>query len=344
MIKIEEIGPNALTREIEEYIVNDPSSLFYTSSRFIKLVSLHLKAHSLLLVGKRGGEIRGILPFLYKEGPWGVVFNSLPYYGSNGGVVQVQKDEAVKKALVDFFYAKAYDEKGCCATIISNPLKHDAGFYKKNIEADFVDERIGQITHLPSKATEEELLDLFENPRPRNIRRAKREGISVELRWDKEALDFVYRTHVENLQAIGGLAKQRGFFDLLPKVMAKNDWAIYLALLDGVPVAGLLLFYFNKTVEYFTPVIVEQFRSTQALSFVIFRAMHDALNLGYANWNWGGTWLSQKGVYQFKKRWGTTDYRYFYFTKLYNKELLTVSRELLLRHYAGFFTVPFSAL
>lgn len=344
MFEIEEIHALASTREIEQYIESDPSSLLYVSSRFMRLVSLHLNAHPSLMIARQENQIRGVLPYMCKEGPWGAVFNSLPYYGSNGAVVQMKEDAEAKKALIDAFYTKARQEGAACATIITNPLKHDADFYKNTIATDFLDERIGQITHLPIGATEEELMRLFDDPRPRNIRRAQREGIHVELRRDKDSLDFVYRTHVENIQAIGGLPKQKSFFDLIPEIMEEDDWAVYLAVLNGEPVAGLLLFYYNRTVEYFTPVIIERFRSTQALALAIFRAMHDALQNGYANWNWGGTWLSQTGVYDFKKRWGTSEYRYFYFTRLFNKELLASPRELLLQHYPGFFTVPFTAL
>jgi len=72
--------------------------------------------------------------------------------------------------------------------------------------------------------------------------------------------------------------------------------------------------------------------------------MCDAASEGYVWWNWGGTWLSQDGVYRFKSRWGTQDLPYRYFTIVRNSEILKASREELLTAYPGFFTVPFSAL
>ena len=70
--------------------------------------------------------------------------------------------------------------------------------------------------------------------------------------------------------------------------------------------------------------------------------MQDAIVKGYKNWNWGGTWLSQGGVYDFKKKWGTTDYPYFYYTRIFNQSLRKATREELLSHYEGFFVLPFS--
>ena len=72
--------------------------------------------------------------------------------------------------------------------------------------------------------------------------------------------------------------------------------------------------------------------------------MTDASVQGYAWWNWGGTWLSQEGVYRFKSRWGTKDMPYRYFTSVHNPEILKVSPAELLAWYPSFFTVPFSVL
>ena len=72
--------------------------------------------------------------------------------------------------------------------------------------------------------------------------------------------------------------------------------------------------------------------------------MLDAINAGYKNWNWGGTWLSQGGVYDFKKRWATTDHPYFYYTKIINDNVYYISKEDLLSRFSYFFVLPFSAL
>jgi len=309
----------------------------------MSLIGQHLDAQPGWLVGKRGGEIVGLLPFMRKDGALGPVFNSLAYYGSNGGVIQGRRDEEAKESLIDGFYKMAEQERGASATIITNPLEKDSAFYHAHTRHDFLDERIGQVTHLPA-AEGEALLNLFQDPRPRNIRRAMREGVVVERRQDCDALDFLYATHVANMEAIGGLPKQRDFFDLLPRVMNTSDWAIFTAILRGQPVAALLVFYFNRTVEYFTPVVVETYRQTQALSLVIYKAMQEAMAEGFSNWNWGGTWLSQRGVYDFKKRWGTADYSYYYYTRILNGSIRTQTKEALLDMYPGFYVLPFSAL
>ena len=116
-----------------------------------------------------------------------------------------------------------------------------------------------------------------------------------------------------------------------------------MASLCGEPVAALLLFFYNRIVEYYTPVVRKEYRNSQALSATIFRAMCDASNQRYSWWNWGGTWLSQDGVYRFKSRWGTKDLPYRYFTSVHNPAVLK-STPAELRAWYPLFTVPFSAL
>ncbi len=329
------------TPEIRKYILKNPHTFVYSEPRFLQLVSEHLGAYCRWIVAHRGEEISGILPYLVKEGPLGPVFNSLAYYGSNGGVIQAEKDHNSLIAVVDAFYKVAANSNAVSATIISNPLECNNDIYEACAKHDFRDKRIGQFTHLPKKV--DDLLTQFDDPRPRNIRRAIREGVSVR-KGAAEALDFLYSTHVDNMRSIGGLAKKREFFDAIPANMQGGDWTIFTASLNEKPIAALLLFYFNRTVEYFTPVIIHSHRNTQALALVIYEAMNDAIHRGFANWNWGGTWLDQGGVYDFKKRWGTSEYPYFYYTKVFKRELSLCQQYYLLEQYPGFYLIPFAYL
>jgi len=329
--------------EILEYLSVCPNSLIYGTPPFIQLLSGHLDAESFWLEVRRDQEIVGMLPVLVKYGRLGPVFNSLAYYGSNGGVIQRERDDEAKELLIAHFYRLAEIAEAASATLISNPLEKDAAFYHIKTGYDFLDERIGQITHFDGK-TASGLMETFQDPRQRNIKKAQREGVVVSASNDVDAMDFLYRTHVENMLAIGGLAKKKSFFDSVIQDLDEGSWKIYTAKKDGVPVAALLVFYFNHTVEYFCPVVLEQFRSSQSLSLIVYTAMQDAIAADYRNWNWGGTWLSQGGVYDFKKRWGTSEYPYYYYTRVFKPEVRDASKEELLDEYFGFFVLPFTAL
>ena len=134
--------------ELEDYVLRNPRSLLYSSPAYLNLIGRHLSAEVGWLVARADDEIVGVLPFAKTNGPLGPVSNSMAYYGSNGGVVQRKADEAVKSALIDAFYSDARDAGACSATMINNPLEQDGGFYAANAPHDYLDERIGQITHL----------------------------------------------------------------------------------------------------------------------------------------------------------------------------------------------------
>jgi hypothetical protein len=330
--------------ELDEYVSESPTSLIYGTSHFIGLISKHLDATAYWIIARNQQGIRAVLPAVYRDGPAGGVLNSLPYYGSNGGIIQVEVDEVAKAKVIEHFYRFAEDLGCVSATIITNPLLQDSGFYEEHTKFDLRDQRIGQFTPLSSVKHPDDLMSIFDDPRPRNIRRAIKEGVRVASDHSQESLNFLYETHFANITAIGGLPKERSFFDDLLEILPKNTWTIYTAYLDEARIAALLVMYFNNTVEYFTPAVVESFRSVQPLSLIIYKAMQDFMGMGYSNWNWGGTWLSQTGVYDFKKRWGTKDLPYYYYTRLFNRQILKSSKEELSRNYKGFFVLPYSSL
>ena len=63
---------------------------------------------------------------------------------------------------------------------------------------------------------------------------------------------------------------------------------------------------------------------------------------GYEWINWGGTWISQKGVYQFKKQMGAKDYPYTYYTHINNPDILKYDPAGVLSIYPDFYVFNFN--
>lgn len=329
---------------IEAFVYRDSRTLVYASPSYIGLVAAETQSRPYWLIAQDVSGLRGALPLLVKEGALGPVVNSLAFYGSNGGVIVHDDCQQVWLSLVRAFDAFGERIGAVASTLITNPLVADHALYNSHLPYDLRDQRIGQFTIFPEDQQPASLMALFDDPRPRNIRKAQRSGLTVSTSQSDEAIAFLHATHDQNIRSIGGLPKRLEFFQQIPKRLPRNAWNIYLAELDGQRVAALLLLYGNQTVEYFTPCVVEQHRSSQALPLLIYDAMVDAMASGYRQWNWGGTWLTQDGVYAFKKKWGTRDIRYHYFTRLRSAGLRDTTRETLLREYPGFYVLPFSAL
>ena len=338
-MRIEALTPH-FAEPYEEFLLARPETLLFQSWRYQSmLIDLLGCSQQGLLALDDAGHIQAVLPLLAANGPLGVVLNSLPYYGSNGALIG--DDPAARAMLVAAYHNLVQAQGVAASTLIENPLAPGGA---DGIAYDLTDERIGQLTPLPAAGDEKAaLMQSFHHKTRNMVRKAEKRGVEVVV--DNEAMTFLMDVHQQNMREIGGLAKSRNFFVALPQYFRPGqDYRIYVARLGGEMIAAILVFFFNRTVEYYTPVVRKEYRDTQAISAVIFRAMCDASVQGYAWWNWGGTWLSQEGVYRFKSRWGTKDMPYRYYTSVHNPEILKVSPAELLAWYPSFFTVPFSVL
>jgi hypothetical protein len=329
-----------LAERYEAFLLARPETLLYQSWRYQNLLLdlLGCQQQSLLAVDAYD-NIAAVLPLMAMDGPLGTVFNSLPFYGSNGAMVG---EDPIARAALANTYREIVKAHGMAAsTLIENPLSPGGA---DGMSYDLIDERIGQLTPLPSSSNiEAKLMQSFHYKTRNMVRKAEKLGVKVEV--DNNSMPFLFTIHRANMSEIGGPPKPQRFFDILPQHFRPGqDYQLYIARLEGEPVAAVLVFFYNRTVEYFTPVVLKEHRQSQALSATIFRAMCDAAAQGYLWWNWGGTWLSQDGVYRFKSRWGTQNLTYRYFTSVHNPAILKVGRAELLAAYPWFFTVPFSAL
>ena len=285
----------------------------------------------------------GVLPITATDGPKGAVLNSLPFFGSNGGVLADTVE--AKAALVDDFNLAAKRPGVAAATLIANPLDD---VYYDALDYDLTDSRIGQFTPLPvatfDETTLNDVLMAMYHQKTRNMIRKAIKTVS-RVFIDNVAFDFLHEVHRENMSALGGIAKPDAFFDLVPKrFRAGDDFDLFIAEVDGVRAAAILVFYFNGVAEYYTPVVRAEARSSQALSLLVHRAMMKAAQRGCRYWNWGGTWSTQQGVYQFKSRWGTEDKPYTYYVRVSDRSVLASHQNDLLRDYPFTYVVPFGAL
>jgi hypothetical protein len=336
-----------LTENLEpawrEFLRGRERALFYASLEYRDILARVLDARPHYLLAIDGEHVCGVLPtFAMTQPSHGTVLNSLPYYGSNGGFITDGRPQTANALAAAWLELER--ELGCAAsTVISSPFDTDLSVYE-HLAPTFRDDRIGQVTPLPAGSSEEALFALYDETARRNVRKARKSGVAWRVDNSPKAMAFLYRTHEENIRAIGGLSKSRAFFDAVPAAVPQDAWRVYIAERAGEPIAALLVFRFSATVEYYTPAIVEAARPLQALALLVHEAMRQAAGEGYKWWNWGGTWKSQLGVYRFKRKWGAADMPYRYYTRLTDQRLLRSSRDDLLSAFPGFFVLPFDRL
>lgn len=339
-----------LTKEYEDsymrFVLNKKESLMYYSVQFRDfLADLLDDEHETIIAVDEKDEVIGCLPIFYrKDKENGIVANSLPYYGGHGGPLAI--NDIVMKVLLEE-YVKAVSERKCVAsTVIGSPLEDYDLLYKEIIKPDYIDERIELMTYFPydtGLSFEESLMNKYHYKERNSIRKAKKNNVEIEIDNSEEAFSFLHNVHTDNMLAVGGLPKSIKCFELIQKHFdAGTDYDVYIANKDGEKIAAMLVFYFNGTVEYYTPAIIEQYRNLQPLPLLIFTAMNDAMKKGFEKWNWGGTGLTQKSLYDFKSKWGTTETRYFYYTKIIDKDILKLNRDALMESFSNYYVYPFN--
>ena len=331
--------------EMYQFVESCSSSLIYQSPKFVSFLARHLSGQQLWFILRENDQIKCVLPAIFKTSLEGrAVVNSLPFFGSNGGVIHNKASKEQIISLVSFFLEWARLEGSVSVTIVSNPLDPDAIEALEQIQWDFRKERISQITEIDNIRSATDLMKAFDDPRPRNIRKALKEGVSVSKSKSPESIRFLVDTHTANLDSIGGSSKSPFFFQQVFDTFDGSEVELYIGSLGEHKVAALLVFNYNGIAEYFTPAVVADFRNTQALSLVIFEAMVSSLNSGMRMWNWGGTWTTQKGVYDFKKKWGAEDRVYFVYTQVFDNSILDNSKSDISLKWPGFYVVPFDEL
>lgn len=325
------------SEQITDFLLTRREAMFYHSPKYQDFLVELLGCQKLGAVVVEGANISGVVTAMETSGSYGRIINSLPFFGSHGGLIF--DNEASGKMLGYWLNSRFSENDVAAATIIENPFEPSSSVGR--VEADLMDERIGQFTPLSAEKSDPEVLLSSLHPKTRNMVR-KAIGLGVTVRRDPSQLQTLAELHTENMEVISAIPKPKRFFDLIPSHFEiDQDWQCWSATIDNEVVAALLVFHFNQITEYFTPVIRADFRSSQALSLIIFEAMRDASRRGMRWWNWGGTWKSQESVYRFKSRWGTVDMPYRYHTKVNSQRILSQVPQILLAEYPFFYVLPF---
>jgi hypothetical protein len=342
-------------KNYERLLLGTETALVYACTSYRHFLERLLPGSKpLYLVAKDDGRAVGGLPaFMKSNSNLGNVLNSLPFYGSNGGPI-VASDavdiQAVKKALIRGFLSVAAEESVVAATIVSNPLETDTAFGQADLGYTFRSERIGQVTALPELSMDDirvrqMLMKSFHGKTRNAIRKAQSSNVIIYHSGSSEALGALAEMHRQNIEAVGGMVKPWEVFAGIREAFEYDrDYRVYMAERTGSIVGALLVFFFNRTAEYFTPATLDGQRVYQPMSLLVFEAMQEAVRRGCRYWNWGGTWRTQRGVYEFKRRWGAEEKPYFYHTWLFDESLLKRSKGTLLEQYPYYFVVPFEAL
>jgi hypothetical protein len=215
---------------LNKFLLNVPNKFIYHNWKYKKFLEKILpESKYLCVLALDGDTLVGVLPFFICYGKFGAVVNSMPFYGSYGGVLSKPGIDKgyIDEILINFDnYCKKNEV--VCATLILPPLNTNTAYYS-NFKSNFFDHRIGQITPLsrynsaPGKDIGEKLFSFYHTDTRRMIRKGLKSGFSVSHNDNDETINAIYNIHTQNILAIGGL----------PKTKWKNCFMLITFLLRG---------------------------------------------------------------------------------------------------------------
>lgn len=308
----------------DELLATQPTACPDTSAPMRRVIAKLTGAIDVSQVAVDNDRVVGLLPLLELDGAYGRVLNSLPFYGTYGGITGT--DQAVVDLLVGAYWSAA--TRAAAATACLHPFSPS-----QLLPAGALTQRIGHFITLAGEPP----LSGFEARGRHGVSRAARDGVSVEA--DMGALGWFALREQERAKQLGATPKPLDFYELVADL--ELDYDLVVARINGHPVAGLLQFYFALTCTcYFTFVEPEATRS-QPLAAVVLHALELAEDRGCTRWDFGASHPGQDGVRRFKRQFGAIEVPFAYRTVVNDQRIVDQTDDELRGAYPWFYVRPF---
>lgn len=297
-------------------------------------------------------KIFALMPIAKKTiGGKGTIVNSLPFYGSHGGVLFLNdnQDKAkIQKLIIEEILNDIQDENILSITIVENPFQPFDASEMNLLGFEVIDNRLGQFKNIKLELYNQnfdyDLLMSFHSKTRNVVRKGLTFNAEFSEQIDDNTIDWLQSVHEKSILKLNGKFKTKEVFKtLLEHFPSPKNSRLFICKIDNKNIAGVLVLVFNETVEYFTPVIEEEYKSTQLLSSLIYETMKTLSKEGYKLWNWGGTWESQEGVYRFKDRFGGYTIPYRYFSLIKNQSIKEIDKDILASDFNFFYSYKFNS-
>ena len=141
----------------------------------------------------------------------------------------------------------------------------------------------------------------------RNIQKAEREGVEVERRTTKTAVDEYYRLHCISRKRHGVPPQPKSFFDALHRhVISQGHGQVFRARIDGATVAAAVFLHQGTRAVYKFAAALPDLARVRPSNLLMWRAIQWLLVQGFAELSLGRTDADDHGLLQFKNGWGAT--------------------------------------
>jgi len=336
---------NDFPEQIEDFFSNAETHFIYPSKNYLNMLSSILNDKSILwhICVYDDGILVGYLPlFIYQNKKYGNVANSLPYFGSNGSIlttanIDKRKKFEIKKNLLNS-YDKFCEEQDCIfSCIITSPFEETIKELIKWYKKDYLDFRIGQIIPLKKYSDEKELRKNISHGAIYSYKKGRKNCTILDL--TKDDIDEINEIHKKHMESISGTMKDKTFFE---EIFRRNNFKVKgIYHLDKL-IAFIVFIFYRNTVNYYTLGYLEKNLKVEGTAYAIYQTILESLNQGYEYFDFGGTWNSQSNIYNFKKKYATDNFIYYYFIKEIKKNnIAELTNDEILKEYPYYYILPF---
>jgi hypothetical protein len=155
---------------------------------------------------------------------------------------------------------------------------------------------------------EEVLFSRFRSNVQRNIRKAEREGVSIDRDASPANLCEYYRLNCLTRKDHGLPPQPFRFFEnLLRHVLADGKGTLLLARYRQQFIAGAVFLHNGRGVIYKYGASDKRFQHLRANNLLMWEAIRSYGRKGFKNFSFGRTDMEHEGLRQFKLSWGSTE-------------------------------------
>jgi hypothetical protein len=139
------------------------------------------------------------------------------------------------------------------------------------------------------------------------IRRAEKQGVTLRVRRDERALDWLLDRHVDNMQAKRFTGPSPDFVRAVTRAAPRDFWLLQ-AMVDGEAEAGLLVGRFGQHAENFIAWFSDKARRVTAGNFLMWNSVIEMQRAGCRSLDLGGFAISDRYGH-FKRGMRGAEYR-----------------------------------
>ncbi|MGC2061578.1 MAG: GNAT family N-acetyltransferase [Thermodesulfovibrionales bacterium] len=275
-----------------------------------------------LLLARDGGNPVGAMSLYCYRGRFGNIMTSVPQPGPLGGIAcqdDYPQKEVLYRELINYAVALGREKECSLLTIITNPFVNDSSYYRDFLAPEYELENFTQYIILEEIFDREGTAEYLKrrNIVKRKLKAASSAGIEVRESTSSAELDIWYEIHSKRHKEVRAKPLEKRLFqNILNKVVPAANAKFLVAHYNNMLIGGCFYIYNRYICDAFLMSSDSDFIELGTNFALTDNFLRWSSESGRQVFNWQSSPSRLSGVYDFKKRWGSKEAGYYFFTKV----------------------------